>query len=86
VIHRATPAFWEAYHSLHPAIREVADRSFALLKKDPRHPSLHLKKVSRFWSARVGLRHRALAVEIPGGLLWFWVGDHAVYDRLTQGE
>lgn len=86
MIHRATPGFWEAYRSQDPAIRELADKSFALLKNDPHHPSLHLKKVSKFWSVRIGLRHRALGVEIPGGLLWFWIGDHATYGRLTRGE
>jgi hypothetical protein len=40
-----------------------------LLKENPRHPSLHLKKVGRFWSARVGSRYRALAVEVDAGLL-----------------
>jgi hypothetical protein len=30
----------------------------------------------------VGLRHRALAVEVEDGLLWFWIGSHADYDKL----
>jgi len=33
---------------------------------------------------RVGLRYRALAVEVEGGLLWFWIGSHADYDRLLR--
>jgi hypothetical protein len=28
----------------------------------------------------VGLRYRALAVEVEGALLWFWIGSHAEYD------
>jgi len=36
----------------------------------------------RFWSVRVGSRYRALAVEIEGGLLWFWIGSHADYDAV----
>lgn len=43
----------------------------ALLKCNPRHPSLHFKKVGRFWSVRVGLHHRAIGVlrsERAGGL------------------
>ncbi len=43
----------------------------------------YIKKVSRFWSARVGLHHRAVAVEAPDGLVWFWIGIHAAYDRLV---
>jgi hypothetical protein len=23
-----------------------------------------------------------LAVEVPEGLLWFWIGSHAEYDRI----
>ena len=81
--HRAAPSFWEAYHALEPHIRKIADRSFEVLKKDPQHPSLRLKKAGRYWSARVGLHHRALAVEFPGGLLWFWIGDHGRYDQIV---
>jgi hypothetical protein len=83
VKHRAAPSFWEAYNALAPSIRELADKSFELLKNDPQHPSLRLKRTGRFLSARVGLHHRALAVEVPGGMLWFWVGNHDVYDRLV---
>jgi hypothetical protein len=35
---------------------------------------LQFKKVGRFWSARVGLRYRAVAVEADGDLVWFWIG------------
>ena len=52
----------------------------SLLKENPRHPSLQLKKIDRFWSARVGSRYRALAVEVDAGLLWFWIGSHADYE------
>jgi hypothetical protein len=31
---------------------------------------------------RVGLRYRALAVEVDEGALWFWIGSHADYDAL----
>jgi len=76
----ASPAFWEAYQKLPERIRDLADKNFHLLKANPKHPSLRFKKVGRFWSARVGLGHRALAVEIDDGLLWFWIGSHADYD------
>ncbi|MFA5891968.1 MAG: hypothetical protein WDA27_13630 [Actinomycetota bacterium] len=82
--HRASPAFWDLYRSLSDDVREAADEAFTRLKQDPRHPSLHFKKVGRFRSARVGLHHRALAVEAPEGLVWFWIGTHADYDRLLK--
>jgi hypothetical protein len=62
--------------------QQLADRAFELLKRDPHHPSLHLKKVGRYWSARVGMHYRALAVEAADGLVWFWIGAHAEYDKL----
>ena len=80
--HFASPAFWDAYAKLPAAVRELADKNYALLKQDPKHPSLHFKKVGRYWSVRIGLRYRALAAEVDGGLLWFWIGSHADYDAL----
>jgi hypothetical protein len=64
----------------------LADGGFELLKADPKHPSLHLKKVGRFWSVRVGLHYRALAVEDGEDLVWLWIGHHAEYDRLIGGR
>jgi hypothetical protein len=82
--HYASRRFWQCYHSLPEAVRELADKSFQLLREDPRHPSLEFKKVGRFRSARVGLHYRALAVEVDDGVLWFWIGSHADYDRLIS--
>jgi hypothetical protein len=84
VRHFASPEFWAAYHELPEAVRNLADKNFALLKSEPRHPSLHFKRVGKLWSARVGLHYRALATEVDGDLVWFWIGSHAEYDRLTK--
>lgn len=80
--HLATDRFWQRYERLPTTVRELADRAFQQLKSNPRHPSLRLKKVGRFYAARVGLHHRALAVEAPDGLVWFWIGTHAEYDDM----
>ncbi len=82
--HHASPAFWTQYHALPESVRELADKSFALLKSDPRHPSLHFKKVEKYWSVRVGIHHRAIGVEAADGVLWFWIGTHADYDRIVR--
>ena len=82
--HFASPAFWDAYRMLPERVRERADKNFALLKQDPQHTSLHLKRVGRYWSVRVGLRYRALAVEVDAGLLWFWIGSHSDYDEMLK--
>ncbi|MDQ5811216.1 MAG: hypothetical protein M3358_10795 [Actinomycetota bacterium] len=75
--HLASPEFWECYRRLPAPVRDLADTNFELLKNDPRHPSLHFTRVGRFFSVRVGLAHRALGVEVEGGVLWFWIGSHA---------
>jgi hypothetical protein len=54
------------------------------LKETPQHPSPQFKKAGRFWSARVGLRYRALAVEDDDDLVWFWIGSHAEYDAFVR--
>jgi hypothetical protein len=82
--HFASSAFWRAYEGLPEQVRTLADKNYKLLKVDPRHPSLRLKKVGDYWSVRVGIGYRALAVEIDDGLLWFWVGSHTQYDELIK--
>jgi hypothetical protein len=80
--HFASPEFWTCYKALPKPVQELADKSFALLKNDPHHPSLHFKKVGRFWSARIGLSYRALGTDIHDGVVWFWIGSHSDYDKL----
>jgi hypothetical protein len=85
VSHHTTPRFWECYNSLPEAVRALADKNYELLKTDPDHPSLHYKKVGKYRSVRVGISHRALGVETEDGVLWFWIGTHAEYDKLVGG-
>ncbi len=80
--HFATPEFWFHYRQLPDDIRALADRCFEILRADPRHPSLRLKRVGSFWSVRVGLHYCALARDRREGLTWFWIGPHDRYDRL----
>ena len=80
--HFATPDFWKAYEALPAHVRRLADTNYQLLKTNPRHPSLHFKRIGRFWSVRVGLHFRALGVDASDGVIWFWIGSHAEYDKL----
>lgn len=83
VRYRATPNFWRHFDRLPADVQRLARACYALMKQNPRHPSVHLKKVGRFWSARIGLYHRALAIEQDQDLIWFWIGTHAEYDSLV---
>ena len=84
--HFTTPDFWAHYRALPDEVQQLADKNYALLKQNPQHPSLRLKKVGIYWSARVGLHHRVLAKERAEGLVWFWVGHHGEYERLVKGS
>lgn len=87
MIHRANADFWNDYQSLPALIRERADKQFSLLKANPQHPSLQFKKLGErngqeIWSVRVTRKYRALAIKLPSEYVWFWIGDHGVYDVL----
>lgn len=81
-MHRTTPRFWECFDRVPEAVQNIARKNFEFLKQNPSHPSLHFKKIGKFWSARVGLSHRALAVEDGSNFIWVWIGGHDEYDRL----
>jgi hypothetical protein len=83
--HFTTPDFWFHYRRLPQNVRELADKNFALLRNDPHHPSLRLKRIGSFWSVRVGLRYRALARDRAEGVVWFWIGHHREYDQYLKG-
>ena len=80
--HRTTSAFWKHYRLLPESIQTLADRRFLLLKSDPRHPSLRLKKVRNLVAVRVDSNYRAVGNLLPDGVLWFWIGSHDEYERL----
>ena len=81
-MHRTTPRFWRHFEQLPEPAQRIARQNFRLLIANPRHPALHFKKVGKFWSVRVGLAHRALAVEDGRDFIWVWIGSHDEYDRL----
>jgi hypothetical protein len=85
--HFALPRFWSHYRALPKEVQELADKNYDLLRVNLHHPSLHLKKVGRrkqLWSVRVGEHYRALGLDRPDGIAWFWIGTHAEYDTLLQ--
>ncbi len=85
--HQTTPRFWDFYKALPPEIQILADKQHVLLEENPKHPSLHFKRMKRdLWSVRVNDSYRALALEVEDGFLWFWIGLHNEYERqIRQG-
>jgi hypothetical protein len=43
--HFASSQFWALYRTLPEEVRELADKNYQLLKSNPRHPSLHFKRI-----------------------------------------
>ena len=41
---RASPRFWRCYRGLPKDVQSLADKSYALLKANPSHPSVHFKR------------------------------------------
>ena len=85
-MHRATGRFWRCYRQLPGPVQESADKAFSLLRENPRHPSLRFKLIGKFWSARIGAAHRAIAVADGDDYIWVWVGPHDEYNRLLRGR
>jgi hypothetical protein len=81
---RTTARFWTSLARLQEPIQRVAHLNFELLRRNSAHPSLHFKKIGNLWSARVGINHRALAVEDGADFIWVWVGLHDEYQRLIK--
>jgi hypothetical protein len=81
--HITSARFWALYEALPKPVQAVADKNFELLKSDPRHPSLHFKRLGKVWSVRVGEHHRALGHDTSDGIQWFWIGTHADYDHIA---
>jgi len=85
--HFTVPCFWRCYCQLPEKVQALADKNHKLLLTAPQHPSLQLKKVGtrkQLWSVRVGIHHRALGLDKPEGIVWFWIGPHAEYDKLLS--
>jgi hypothetical protein len=82
--HHAAASFWQMYGTLPRPLRKLADKNFKLLESNSSHPSLNFKPVGKYWSARVGLNHRAVAVKSGDDFIWFWIGEHDPYERLIK--
>jgi hypothetical protein len=83
-MHRTTKRFWKCFENLPAPVQKVSKKNFELLKTNPLHPSLHFKKIGKFWTIRAGFNHRALAVEDGEDFIWVWIGTHNAYERMIK--
>lgn len=86
--HRATVGFWTRFERLPESVQRLARKNHRLLEADPRHPSLHFKKLDGtsplLWSVRIGRDYRALALQEDSAVFWFWIGPHDEYNRVIS--
>jgi hypothetical protein len=78
--------------SIPSAIQQQARAAYRVFETNPQYPGLrfHTVTVKRtkktLYSVSIGIHYRALAQEKDGGLAWFWIGHHSVYDKLLEGR
>jgi mRNA-degrading endonuclease RelE of RelBE toxin-antitoxin system len=58
--HFIVDSFYKYYYNLPKYIQDLTDKNLKLLKENSKHPSLHFKKVGKYYSFRIGLNYRAL--------------------------
>lgn len=85
-MHRKSKRFKKSFNELPDPVKKLAEKNFKLLQSNPRHPSLHFKKIGDLWSARVGLDYRALAIEDENDYIWVWIGAHDDYEKLIKNK
>ena len=86
-VHKRASRFRSLYQKLPPSVQKRADKQFKLLKENPNHRSLEFEKLEgydNYWSARVNLRYRAVAIKDGNSFVWTWIGKHDVYDWLER--
>ena len=81
---RGSSRFWKCFDKLPSSVQKTADENFEILKNNPHHPSLYFKKIGSFWSVRIGLSCRALAIEDGEDFIWVWIGNHDEYEKMLK--
>jgi mRNA-degrading endonuclease RelE of RelBE toxin-antitoxin system len=84
---KATEKFWKLYDSLTRDIQHRSRKAYQTWKANPKHPSLHFKRVDEeepIYSVRVGDDYRVLGILEGDTLIWYWIGDHDKYLRLLK--
>ncbi|MDQ6631048.1 MAG: hypothetical protein M3Y82_04730 [Verrucomicrobiota bacterium] len=85
MISKVRPSFWRAYEGLSPPVKARAKITWQLFERDPRHSSLHFKKLqarNNLWSVRITDQYRAVGVRSGETIEWIWIGTHNEFDNL----
>ncbi len=84
---QATSKFWKFYNHLPHHVQRQARKAYQLWVENPRHPSLHFKRIDDqdpIYSARVSDYYRVLGFVEGNTIIWYWIGTHDEYERLLK--
>lgn len=86
---RRTAQFRKHFNALPHDVQRQAQHAYRLFRADPWHGSLHFKRVhpkQAIYSVRITRNYRALGMRDSDGdgILWFWIGSHADYERTVN--
>jgi len=84
---QATAKFWKLYARLPQQMQRRAREAYVVWRDNPAHPSLHFKRVDDeepIYSARISEDYRVLGLLGGDTVVWFWIGNHAEYERLLK--
>ena len=86
---RTTAKFRRQLSALPEDVQRQAKNAYQRFKRDPWHNSLRFKRVhprQPLYSVRVARGYRAVGKRDDKGMLWFWIGSHADYDKLLMQQ
>lgn len=79
--------FRDLFAGLPTEIKQNVRKAYALFRENSNHPSLQFKKVHAsepIFSVRVTLDYRAVGLRHNDLMIWFWIGNHADYEKLLK--
>jgi hypothetical protein len=87
VTSHTTAQFRKLLAELPAEIQNQARRAYRTFRQNPNHPSLRFKPVHTIlpiYSVRISAGYRAVGTLRGEGIVWFWIGSHAAYDKLLS--
>ena len=84
---RTTAQFRKQLSVLPEEVQRQAKNAYQQFRRDPWHNSLRFKQVhprQPIYSVRITKGYRAVGKRDEKGVLWFWIGSHAAYDKLLM--
>jgi hypothetical protein len=86
---RITLKFRKLFEELPQSVQQQAREVYRQFMRDPWHPGLRFKRIHNslpIYSVRIGKGYRAVGKRDENGVVWFWIGSHANYDKFLSQQ